>query len=273
MKFLRLAALATLVLTSATYASQASAQHFDIFLARPATGSTTVIGAADVTGQAFDDVTRIFEVELAPSGAGEYLALEPGVNHPNINDPGVAYPASASALQMGDILRLAERTFTVAGNTGDLFFWDGVGAAAFGPATASFHVDGGDPLAGAAGVGGAFDEHPFLIVDSGATPGIYLASLFGTIDGFAPSEPVYLVMGTEDLITPAFLGISQPEFDMLSDDELDEALEEVIEAGIAYVETNVVPEPTTAALLVGAMCGLAFIRTRGFGHVAHSILT
>jgi hypothetical protein len=261
MKFLRLAALATFALTSAACASQASAQHFDIFLARPATGSTTVIGGADVGGQTFDDVTRIFEVELAPSGPGEYLALEPGVNHPNINDPGVvAYPASAVALQSGDILRLAQRTFTVAGNTDDLFYWDGIGAPAFTPATASFHVDGAAPLSGTAGVGGAFDEHPFLIVDSAATAGIYLASLTGTVDGFAPSEPVYLVMGTEDLITPAFLGIGQAEFDMLSDDELDEALEAVIEAGVEYVEANVVPEPAAAVIFTSAVIGAALFR-------------
>jgi hypothetical protein len=262
MNYTRIAALATLVGTVTCQATRVSAQHFDIFLARPATGTTTVIGGADVTGQAFDDVIRIFEVELAPTGPGEYLALEPGVNHPNINDPGIAaYPASATALQPGDILSLTQLPFTVAGNTDDLFFWNGLGAPAFTPTTASFHVDGGAPLAGTAGVGGAFDEHPFLVVDNGATPGIYLASLIGTVDGFAPSEPVYLVMGTEDLITPAFLGISQAEFDMLSDDELDEALEEVIEAGIAYVEANVVPEPTAAVLLAGAFLGMALLRT------------
>jgi hypothetical protein len=184
------------------------------------------------------------------------------VNHPNFNDPGIAaYPASAAALQPGDVLRVSERSFAIAGNTDDLFFWNGIGVPAFAPATANFHVDGADPLSGAAGVGGTFDEHPFLIIDSAATAGIYLASLTGTVDGFAPSEPVYLVMGTEVLITPVFVGISQVEFDMLSDDELDEALEEVIEAGIAYVETNVVPEPTAAVLLAGAFFGMALLRT------------
>jgi hypothetical protein len=262
MTFARITAFATLVLPVACQTTSVSAQHFDIFLARPATGTTTVIGGADVTGQAFDDVTRVFEVELAPTGPGEYLALEPGVNHPNINDPGIAaYPASATALQPGDVLSLTQLPFTVAGNPDDLFFWNGLGAPAFTPATARFHLDGGAPLAGAAGVGGAFDEHPFLVVDNSATPGIYLASLAGMVDGFAPSEPVYLVMGTEDLITPAFLGISQAEFNMLSDDELDEALEEVIEAGIAYVEANVVPEPTAAVLLTGALVGMALLRT------------
>jgi hypothetical protein len=232
------------------------AQHFDVFLARPAAGTSTVIGGADVTGLAYNDVTRIFEVELASAG-GEFLALEPGINHPNVNDPGLTYPASATALQPGDVLRLTESSFTVAGNTDDLFFWNGVGAPAFAPAAANFRIDGGDP-----GVGGVFDEHPFLVVDSDATPGVYLASVVGMVDGFAPSVPVYLVMGTEELITPAFLGITQAEFDMLTEDDLDEALEAVIEAGIEYVETNVVPEPASTALLACSILGAALLRCR-----------
>jgi hypothetical protein len=59
-------------------------------------------------------------------------------------------------------------------------------------------------------------------------------------------------MGTEGLITPEFLGISQEQFNMLTEAELDEALEEVIEVAVSYVETNVVPEPSSlvAALSV-----------------------
>jgi hypothetical protein len=265
--FMSLATLVALTALAST-AAPARAQHFDIILGRPAVGSTTVIGGADVTGLAYNDVTRIFEVELASAG-GEFLALEPGVNHPDVNDPGLAaYPASAVALQPGDVLRIAERTFTVAGNTDDLFYWNGVGAPAFAPAASDFRVDGGDPLSSVAGVGGAFDEHPFLVVDSDATPGVYLASVVGTVDGFAPSAPVYLVMGTEELITPAFLGITQAEFDMLSDDDLDEALEAVIEAGIGYVETNVVPEPATFVLLACSVLGMTFLRRRTWGRVA-----
>jgi hypothetical protein len=234
---------------------QACAQHFDIFLARPATGTMTVIGGADVDGGAYDDVTRIFEVELAPA-AGEYLALEPGVNHPNIDNPLLAaYPGSAVALQPGDALRLLARDFTVAGSTDDLFYWNGLGAASFSPAASNFRIDGGDPLSSVAGAGGAFDDHPFLVVDSDALPGIYLASAVGVVDGFAPSAPVYLVMGSEDLVTADFLGITPDEFALLTDEQLDEALEEVIELGVAFVEANVVPEPATSTLAGGAFLG------------------
>ncbi len=101
--------------------------------------------------------------------------------------------------------------------------------------------------------GGAFDDHPFLVVDSTALPGIYLASVTGTVDGFDPSEPVYLVMGTEGLITPSFLEVSQAEFDLLTEAELDAALEGVIEQGILFVEGNLlVPEPSSLALVLMA---------------------
>ncbi len=231
------------------------AQHFDIFLSRPAAGTTTIIGGADVDALAYDDVVRIFEVEMG-AAAGEFLSLEPGVNHPNINDAALtAYPASASALLPGDVLRLTERSFTVDGKFDDLFFWNGVNPVSFAPAAADFRIDGGDPLGSVAGIGGVFDDHPFLVVDSDALPGVYLASVMGRVDGFDPSAPVYLVMGTEDLITADFLGITPAEFDLLTDDELDEALEEVIEAGIAYVEANIVPEPASTTLLALASLG------------------
>jgi hypothetical protein len=234
-----------------------AAQHFDVFLSRPATGARTVIGGADVDSSAYDDVTRAFEVELG-AVAGEFLALEPGVNHPNLNNPVTAYPSSAAGLQAGDVLSLEEREFSVGGAMDDLFFWNGAGTVAFTAAAADFRIDGGDPLGSAAGLGGAFDDHPFLVIDSDALPGIYLASARGTVAGFGPSAPIYFVMGAEGLITAQFLGISEAEFDSLSEDDLDAALEEVIEMAVRHVEANlVVPEPASLALAAMACCAIA----------------
>jgi hypothetical protein len=212
-------------------ADAACAQHFDIFLARPAAGTQTIIGGADVDAQAFDDVTRVFEAEMGPL-AGEFAALEPGVNHPNLNNPPAAYPASAAALQLGDVLRLKERDFIVEGNSDDLFYWNGVGEVSFAPAAADFRVDEGDPLGSTAGAGGSFDDHPFLVVDSDSLPGIYLASVFGMVDGFDPSEPVYVVFATG------------------------EDFEEAHGLAAEYVAANVVvPEPMSLGLVTIA-CGV-----------------
>lgn len=223
--------------------------HFDIFIARPAGGTKTVVGGADVDHLIYDDVNRVFGVELGAIG-GEFLALEPGLNHPNINNPGLAvYPSSAGSLQPGDVMRVNERDFSV-DTIDDLFYWNGSGAVSFSPAVADFRVDGGDPLGSTAGAGGEFDDHPFLVVDSDALPGVYLASVFGVVNNYDPSDPLYLVMGTEELITPQFLGITQGEFDMLTDEDLDFALEQVIDRGVAYVQTNVVvPEPASLTLV------------------------
>jgi hypothetical protein len=238
-------------------AETASGQHFDIFLARPATGVKTVIGRADVDGQAFDDVTRVFESELGALG-GEFISLEPGVNHPNLNNPTSAYPSSASGLQPGDVLRLKERDFSVGGAVSDLFYWNGMGEVSFAPSAADFRIDDADPLGATPGVGGAFDEHPFLVVDDDSLPGIYLASAFGVVHEFGPSDPIFIVMGTEELITAEFLGISQQELEMLTDEELEEALDAVIDPAVDYVQNNLVPEPGT---IVVAMMGCGFIPT------------
>ena len=258
----KLAVLFVFAIANFTLVDVAVGQHFDIFLARPATGMQTVVGGADVDALAYDDVVRVFEVEMGAVG-GEFIALEPGVNHPNINSPALAaYPASAASLQPGDVLRLFERNVAVAGAVDDLFYWNGQGAVSFTPAAADFRIDGGDPLGSTAGAGGLFDDHPFLVIDSDALPGIYLASAVGTVNFFTPSDPVYLVFGTEGLITADFLGISQTEFDLLTEDDLDAALEEVIELGVAYVEANVVPEPAALGLVVCACFAVVAMRFR-----------
>lgn len=265
MKMVRFNLLVVGLIAALVLSDRVSAQevHYDIFLARPDAGTKTIVGGADVDQLIYDDVVRIFEVELGEVGS-DFLSLEPGVNHPDINDAGLAgYPASATALLPGDKLRLLKRNFSVENVVDDLFFWDGTGAVSFAPAAANFIIDGGDPLGSTAGTGGVFDDHPFLTIDSTSLPGIYLASAVGVVDGFDPSDPVFLVMGTESLITADFLGITQMEFDLLTDDDLEEALDGVIELGVEYVEANVaVPEPGSLALLAIACCGLATAHRR-----------
>lgn len=210
--------------------------HFDIFLSRPVVGTQTVIGGAEVDHLEYDDTSRVFEAELG-SVLGEWITLEPGVNHPNLLLPVDEFPASAAGLQPGDVLSLFKREFAIGSFVDDLFYWSGVGPVDFTPAAAGFRLDAADPLDGVAGVGGAFEDHPFLVVDSDAIGGIYLASLVGRVAGFEDSKPVYVVMGT-----PGF--------------------EEELELAVEYVQSTLaVPEPGVAVLLAGCV-GAVFMRRR-----------
>ena len=213
-------------------------QHFDIFLARPASGAQTVIGGADVDSQIFDDTTRVFEAEMGAVG-GEFVALEPGVNHPNLNNPVSGYPSSAAGLLNTNVLRLFERGFTVGGLEDDLFYWNGVGTVSFTPAAADFRIDDGNPLPGNPGLGGSYDDHPFLVVDSDALEGLYLASVYGVVDGFDPSDPAFIVFATS------------------------EDFEDAHGLAVEWVQSNlVVPEPASPLLAMIGSCAALAVRRR-----------
>jgi hypothetical protein len=228
--------LSVFVVAPAT-SEPARGQHFDILLARPATGRQTVIGGADVDAMEFDDVTRVFEGEMGDIGE-EFTALEPGVEHPNRNEPVSSYPTSAAGLVPDDVLRLSERNFSVEGIMDDLFYWNGEGPVVFVSSLADFRIDGGDPLPESAGVGGSYHDHPFLVVASDALPGIYLASAFGIVDGFDPSDPVYLVFATG------------------------EEFEEAHGLAAEWVQANLVPEPASLGLAAVACGAILAVRRR-----------
>lgn len=242
-------------------AAPASAQHFDVFVGRPASGAQTAFGGIDVdTGEVTLD-QRVFESELGENPLDSvFFSDEPGFNHPESD---AVLPAGAISLEQGDEVFVRKLPLSVEGVSGELFFWNGVGAVAFTPASGvNFNILAPLPnqSIGTAGAGGGFDDHPEFELSAGGvlpTPGIYLGSLEVEVGGFTPSEQLFVVLGTEGLITPAFLGISQAEFDLLSEEDLDEALEGVIELGVAYVESNVVvPEPSGALLALLAGVGL-----------------
>lgn len=248
-----------------------SAQHFDVFIGRPAAGTKSAFGAVDVDAAVISLNQRVFESEMGEDPFdGVFVSDEPGFNHPADDS---ALPVGAVSLLPGDEIFVTGLPLTVDGITSTLFYWNGLGSVAFTPAVGvSFHIETGNTTGsiGMAGAGGAFDDHPFFVLDDGdalagtfPTTGIYLGSFQAQVAGFDPTGPLYLVIGTEGLITADFLGISQEEFEMLTDEELDEALEGVIELAVDYVQSNVaVPEPGSLLLLGISWCGLAATRAR-----------
>ncbi|QDT69110.1 hypothetical protein MalM25_20380 [Planctomycetes bacterium MalM25] len=239
--------------------ARASEGHFDVFVG--AAGSQTAYGGIDVDD---GDVTlneRVFESEMGDIGT-VFISDEPGFNHPESD---AVLPPGVTSLADGDEIFVRKLTSTFDGATSDLFFWDGTGAPAFAPAVdATFDIvtDPGDSI-GTAGAGGGFDDHPLYELGNGGSlpaPGIYLGAFEVQVGVLDPSDLLYLVMGTEGLITADFLGITQGEFDMLTDEDLDEELEEVIEAAVGVVELSLIPEPGTLALV--SFAGLALAARR-----------
>lgn len=242
-------------------ASPAEAQHFDVLPARPASGNQTVYGGIDVDTAEITLYQQVFESELGEDPFdGTFVSSDPGFNHPADDS---VLPAGAASLNNGDEIFVTGLPLTVDGLTNSLFYWNGLGSVTFAPAVGtSFVIDTGNMTGsiGTAGADGVFDDHPFFMLDDSdgmastfPTPGIYLGSFQVRVAEFDLSDPLFLVMGTEGLITADFLGITQEEFEMLSDDDLDELLEGVIELGVGFVESNVViPEPSS--LVLGLMC-------------------
>ena len=254
--------LAALTVASANVVAQE--EHFDVFVG--VSGGQTAYGGIDVDD---GDVTlneRIFESEMGENPLDDiFFSDEPGFNHP---EDDAVLPAGVSSLAFGDELFVNKLPLTVTGAPSDLFFWDGVGSPSFAPAAGvAFDIatPGAGGSIGTAGAGGGFDDHPLFELSAGGslpTPGIYLGSFEVQVNALEPSDPLFLVMGTEGLITADFLGISQTDFDMLTDDDLDEELEAVIEVAVGFVETNVVPEPASATLIGIAVAALAGRRRR-----------
>ncbi len=249
------------------------AVELDVFVGRPTTGSKTAFGFIDVDASAITLNQRVFESEMGEDPfEGVFLSAEPGFNHP-AND--AVLPAGVASLNAGDEIFVTALPLSVGAMSASRFFWDGLGSVNFTPApNTSFSIDTGNMTdsIGTAGAGGGFDDHPFFVLDDGdglaatfPTPGIYLASFQARVAELNPTDPLFLVMGTEGLITPDFLGISQQDFDVLSDDEIDELLEGVIETAVDYVQKNVVvPEPASWTLIAVACCSFAVAGRRRF---------
>lgn len=264
---------AAIVATAASISAQASEGHFDVFVGRSDSGMQTAYGGIDVDeGEVFLN-QRVFESEMNTDNINNlYFSDEPGFNHPADD---LDLPAGVASLIEGDELFVRALPLTVGGIAGNLFYWDGAGAEATFTkgTTVSFDIvtDFANQSIGSAGDGGGFDDHPFFELSAGESlpaPGIYLASFEVQVIGeqpgeeFSASDPLFLVMGTKELITPDDLGLSQPEFDALEpmerDELIDEALEPIIEIAVDFVETNVVPEPSSFII-----AGLAVVTTLG----------
>ena len=247
--------------------------HSDVFLAQ--VSGQVAVGGANELGEVdenFDLTTRVFEgvmiSNFPPFNPADYGRDEPGFVA--LASGNAALPPGASALSANSPVTIQLAPFTVGANSDTLFYWNGSGSVNFQPiATAQPGIGMSldpNPI-GTTSATGALHEHPAFMLDNGAAgvpaDGVYLIAPTANIAGLADSQHFHMLWLVDSL---------------LSDEDAAEGLEDTFANGetvylgkdfgffpaaISYVETNLVPEPTTGALcLLGLASFVGVIRRR-----------
>lgn len=255
----------------------ASAQegHFDVLLYDDGAGNLGA-GAIDVDDLTAEPGTVALEGELfgdTTLGTPTFQGEDPGffsVSDANVGVLGGSLdnlPGSAGVT----IDFLVEPTLDIS-----LAYWDD-GAGTFGatPSGEGLTITKGATNYGTLGglsevlgvsVGtttatGFLDDHPDFDLGA-ATAGVYLAYGQANVAGLAgPSNPFWLVFGTLDICEETASCTAMQEM-------FNEGIEEQIEAGIDYVNSTLVPEPSTALLMGLGLLGLGWSGRRGASDVA-----
>jgi len=260
--------------------------HSDLLVANVA-GKTAIGSAEDVDGpdQSFDLTSRVFESILrtgfAPPTPVDYESEEPGFYALHgVDDAADLASLGALPLPAGAAVSAALSSFTIGASTDSLFYWNGIGSVDFQPASV---VQPGvtfvfsPPSFGVSGPQGSLDAHPIYQLNASAgvpADGVYLIAPQVSVAGLETSEPFYLVLLADALIT--------------GEDQLEavEAALEALEAGapdavvdfgggvtkdFAYYEPAVewvgenlvIPEPASAALALLGIIGVSRLQRAG----------
>jgi hypothetical protein len=239
-----------LALAVAANGSLAAEGHGDIALFDD--GGKIGVGLVDdsVEPEIFEPGVRVFESILIPA-----LAFSPfdfDSDEPGFDIEDGQFPPS----QQVDLVPLS------------LEYWDGTGEVAFGPPAADVTFDFDDAAFATDDEGGLHDHALFGLESTGAIPdGVYVGQFLATTAGLEASDPIYLVMLKDDLITAGNLeeleelleayeeGGAEPVFGGKSFAFFEEAVE-AVEARVA------IPEPSAVGLTCVALGSLLARRRR-----------
>jgi len=225
------------VLSALSLSTLASAQHADLLLIQDDAGNL-LTGQYDFnSGQILNTNTRVYEGEFDLFGTSD----EPGFNALSQSN----IPTGFQALAGNTALNFDAHSFTIGTTTANLYHWDGTGQVNFTAANNSLTIskapshifssllDATDTDVAGFDIGtttadGFLHKHiDFALSDiSTNANGFYLWSFDLTVGGLA-ADPIFFVHG---------FGIHN---------------EPAHEAAVDWVNTNIVPAPSTLALLLG----------------------
>lgn len=260
------------------------AQHSDVLLA-DVNGQVDIGSAVDPSGpnEEFSLGTTTFESILVPGSAPvnpvDYESDEPGFFGldavGNVDD---LTALGASALPGAASVSISASSFAAQGANAALFYWDGTGGVSFAPAPAgtTFAFNPANDFA-MTDANGGMDDHPFYELNAAAgTPadGVYLVSPVIDVAGLESSDPFYIVLLADALIT----GEEDAELVEEALEDLEEGLaaDALVDFGggitkdfafyeeaVEFVEETIaIPEPSSALLCLAGSCVLALMQSR-----------
>lgn len=195
-----------LILTVAT----AQAQHSDVLITNVA-GKVTIGAASDAGGphESFDLETKVFETVFTPGfspvDAKDYEAAEPGFESLHATSNAAELLAlGAAALPANSEVSIAPSNFQLGGNSAELFYWNGIGSVQFEPAPADISFSLAPTIFATTGSQGDMHSHPIFQLDAATgvpADGVYLAAPVVDVAGLATSDPFYVVLLADALIT------------------------------------------------------------------------